>query len=159
MFRFLHPDQAPGMTYQPNNGSCVLSVNNGAETLLLTGDIEGAVEQHLVDSLPELLQADWLLAPHHGSNTSSTRRFLDTVRPDCLLISAGAYNRFNHPHPDVISRAVSQDICWFNTASSGALQRLLPAPGDTDVSTTQPHRSWQGYRQQHPRFWRAPPPP
>ena len=160
MFHFLHPDRSePGAIYQPNNSSCVLRVSNGAETLLLTGDIEAAMEENLVAAQPGWLEADWLLAPHHGSNTSSSAAFLDTVDPDCLLISAGAYNRFDHPHADVIRRAESRDICWLNTAAAGALQRLLPASDQPVITGSQKHTAWQGYRQQYSRFWRAPPLP
>lgn len=159
-FHFLHPGRGDtGAVHQPNNSSCVLRVSNGFETLLLTGDIEASVEENLVAALPGRLEANWLLAPHHGSNTSSGAAFLDTVDPDCLLISAGAYNRFTHPHPDVISRAQSRDICWFHTAGAGALQRLLPAGDKLLMTETQKHTAWQGYRQQNPRFWRAPPLP
>lgn len=160
MFHFLHPDSNdPGTVYQPNNTSCVLRVSTGAETLLLAGDIEAAVEQQLVGAMPGLLDADWLLAPHHGSNTSSTQALLSTVDPDCLLISAGAYNRFDHPHPAVVSRAESLDICWLNTAATGALQRLLPASKTSLSPEAKKHTAWQGYRQQNPHFWRAPPYP
>jgi competence protein ComEC len=41
---------------------------------------------------------------HHGSNTSTSAEFLAAVRPSAAVISAGADNRFGHPHADVVTR-------------------------------------------------------
>jgi competence protein ComEC len=50
------------------------------------------------------LNSTVLKIAHHGSNTSSTNEFLAVVNPDIAVISVGAENRFNHPHPDVLNR-------------------------------------------------------
>lgn len=162
-FEFLHP---PGeatadswLAGNTNNTSCVLRVSNARETLLLTGDIEAVVERDLLVDQSGRLAADWLMAAHHGSNTSSTGVFLDAVSPQCLLVSAGAYNRFNHPHPDVIARAQVRDICVLNTADSGALQRVLPVTAENEAADVENHPDWRAFRQENPRFWRAPPLP
>lgn len=161
-FSMLHPASSSVMResrHEVNNTSCVLRIENEHESLLLTGDIERGVESRLVAEPGVPLAADWLLAPHHGSNSSSSLAFLQAVAPKCLLVSAGAYNRFAHPHPDVVARAGSQDICLFNTATAGALQRLIPGRIQTEVITTEGGAGWQGFRQHSPRFWRAPPLP
>lgn len=167
-FQMLHPAQTPAEMVShrvaTNNTSCVLRLSNGVETLLLTGDIERVAEQRLVErhsgaAQAERLTADWLLAPHHGSRSSSSPGFLQAVTPTCLLISAGAYNRFDHPHQDVIERARSEGVCWFNTASSGALQRVMLRLARSGNPVQDRAVAWRGYRQQSPRFWRAPPLP
>ncbi|GGG56299.1 DNA internalization-related competence protein ComEC/Rec2 [Pseudohongiella nitratireducens] len=162
-FEFLHPSPSQSgqerISGKVNNTSCVLRVSNGRESLLLTGDIEAAVEHHLLSQSPQRLNATWLVAPHHGSNTSSTGQFLDAVDPQCMLISAGAYNRFNHPHPDVIQRTQGRGICLMNTAESGALQYLMSATGAEGGNKAQKQHLWREYRQQQARFWRAPPLP
>lgn len=161
-FSMLHPSTSSVLRdnqREVNNHSCVLRIENGHESLLLTGDIEREVESRLVASAGMPLSADWLLAAHHGSNSSSTLGFLQAVAPRCLLVSAGAYNRFDHPHPDVVARARSENICLFNTASAGALQRLVSGQIRSEQAATDSAVGWQGFRQQSPRFWRAPSPP
>jgi competence protein ComEC len=50
------------------------------------------------------LRADVLKVAHHGSRTSSSAGFLRAVASELAVISAGAGNRFGHPHADVIER-------------------------------------------------------
>ncbi|HSW18295.1 MAG TPA: DNA internalization-related competence protein ComEC/Rec2, partial [Ramlibacter sp.] len=105
-FEFLHP-QAPDYAQagaKPNALSCVLRVSQGAATALLAGDIEAPQELRLVAAHAPELRADLLLAPHHGSKTSSTAAFLAAVRPRIVLVQAGYRNRFGHPAAPVVAR-------------------------------------------------------
>jgi len=104
-----------------NDNSCVLKIQSAHGTLLLTGDIETEAESWLVANYREKLKADILIAPHHGSKTSSSANFLQTVQPTYVLISAGFRNQFGHPHQDVLSRYKNFNALWLNTADSGAI--------------------------------------
>ncbi len=73
----------------------------------------------LADGLP--LQADVLKVGHHGSKTSSSQPFLDTVSPSFALISAGFENSFGHPHRDVIERLASRHSAILRTDSDGLI--------------------------------------
>jgi competence protein ComEC len=97
--------------YDPNDNSLVLRVRYGAHTFLFTGDIEAHAEQALLASGVDL-HADVLKVAHHGSHTSSSAAFLRAVSPRLAVISAGAVNRFGHPHADVVQRlqAVAQTV-------------------------------------------------
>ncbi len=75
------------------------------------------------------LKADILLAPHHGSNTSSTSEFIDSVNPDYVIISAGRMNRFSHPHKKVIRRYQEKGCDIYNTAKNGQVSWLLERHG------------------------------
>ncbi len=79
-FEFLHP-AATGLAANDSeyNRSCVLKVQGDWGSLLLSGDIEAAVERQLVKT--ENLRADVLVVPHHGSLTSSTAAFIAAVQP------------------------------------------------------------------------------
>jgi competence protein ComEC len=125
-FDVLHPqlqDYAPlvGAPLKPNALSCVLRVSNGRQTALLVGDIEQAQEARLVVEAPAQLRADVLLVPHHGSNTSSTAAFLDTVGPGLAVVQAGYRNRFGHPAPRVQERYSARGIPLVGSAQCGAL--------------------------------------
>jgi competence protein ComEC len=104
-----------------NDNSCVLKVQSAHATVLLAGDIEALAESWLVKTYGEELHADVLVAPHHGSKTSSTAGFLGTVQPEYVLIPAGYRNQFGHPHKDVLARYRQADAKWLNSADSGAI--------------------------------------
>lgn len=82
-----------------NDDSVVLSVRYGGVTVLLAGDLEARGE-----ALLPRTRALALKAPHHGSKSSSSRHFLESLGPRVALVSAGFRNRFGHPHPDVLAR-------------------------------------------------------
>jgi competence protein ComEC len=92
------PGRFPPWTVK-NDDSLVLAVRLGDVRYLLAGDLEAAGEGRVVAG-----PADVLKVPHHGSRTSSTPRFLAAVRPRLAIVSAGARNRFGHPHPEVLGR-------------------------------------------------------
>jgi competence protein ComEC len=92
--------------YDPNDNSLVLRIAYGAHSFLFTGDIEAHAEAALTaGAVP--LRADVLKVPHHGSRTSSSEALLHAVSPALAVISAGAVNRFGHPHVDVTDRLQS----------------------------------------------------
>ncbi|MCB9666662.1 MAG: DNA internalization-related competence protein ComEC/Rec2 [Myxococcales bacterium] len=86
-----------------NDNSLVLRITGGTQSFLMTGDIEQAAERGLIARYPQLF-TDVLKVPHHGSRTSSSTALLRAVRPKLAVISAGKYNRFGHPHPEVLKR-------------------------------------------------------
>ena len=86
-----------------NNDSVVLRLTYGEVSFLLTADIESEAEARLVNSGTEL-HSTVLKVPHHGSNTSTTQRFLDAVSPAIAVVSAGADNQYGHPASAVVQR-------------------------------------------------------
>ncbi|WP_031438452.1 DNA internalization-related competence protein ComEC/Rec2 [Methylobacter tundripaludum] len=117
-FTMLAPRQA---FVSENDNSCVLKIQSKHGTALLAGDIEAAAESWLVETYGEALKADVLVAPHHGSKTSSTSGFLQAVQPGYVLIPAGYRNQFGHPHKDVLTRYRQVHALWLNSADSGAI--------------------------------------
>lgn len=104
-----------------NQTSCVLLVEAAGERLLLTGDIDQAAEQALLEG-PMPVQAQWLLLPHHGSRSSSSERFLRAVAPQAVLISRSLHNSFGHPHPSVTARLQALGVRAYDTALHGAVR-------------------------------------
>jgi beta-lactamase superfamily II metal-dependent hydrolase len=94
-------------------------LDSDAVTALLAGDLEAPQELQLVGAAREL-RADLLLAPHHGSKTSSTAPFLAAVQPRIVLVQAGYRNRFGHPAPEVVARYAERGIALHDTVHCGA---------------------------------------
>jgi competence protein ComEC len=107
---------------KPNAMSCVLRVAGSARSALLSGDIEREQEAALVAAHGTALRSDVLVAPHHGSRTSSTEAFLDAVRPTVAVFQAGYRNRFGHPAADVLERYRQRGIAIVATPQCGAWQ-------------------------------------
>jgi competence protein ComEC len=106
-----------------NNNSLVMKVRFGAASILLTGDIGKQAEAHILRAFgSDLLKCTILLAPHHGSVSSSSIPFIQAVSPQVTLISCGWMNPFGFPHPKVIHRLAAVDSRIWTTADSGAIQ-------------------------------------
>lgn len=143
---------APWRARRGNNASCVLRVTSAAgQRLLLPGDIEAAVERWLVAEEGEALHSEVLVAPHHGSRTSSTQTFVAAVRPDEVIFAAGHDNRFGFPRPEVVARYRALGARVHATGEEGAVQVRLHARGGPPEVV-----SW---RRRQPRHWRSPPRP
>ncbi len=117
--------QWPGAT-AGNPKSCVLRVQANGERLLLTGDIDHAAEQAFLAS-PLAVPTHWLQAPHHGSRTSSSQRFLQRLAPRSVLISRGRGNAYGHPHPQVMARYQALGSLVYDSAEQGAVRLQLGA--------------------------------
>lgn len=103
-----------------NDYSIVLRMQHGQTSFLFTGDAETISENEMVASGVNL-RSTVLNAGHHGSRTSSTDAFLDAVDPYFAVISAGADNQFNHPHPEVLERFYQRGIDVFRTDEMGTI--------------------------------------
>lgn len=127
----------PSDAYTGNNSSCVLLVEffSGGERvrLLLPGDADRSVERELLTVLAE--PVDWILAPHHGSNSSSSYRLLYRAQPQHAVFSAGYQNRYGHPHPKVLQRYREMEATLYNTATDGALVFTWTESGMTVTKT------------------------
>lgn len=110
VFTFLHPGPS-GRSAKPddrNADSCVLQVEGASHSLLLTGDIGVAQEKELVEI--GLVNADVVMAPHHGSASSSGKELVNAVNAGHVIAQAGNLNRFRHP-----ARAV--ELRWMRAGS------------------------------------------
>ncbi|QJR15456.1 DNA internalization-related competence protein ComEC/Rec2 [Usitatibacter palustris] len=125
-FEVMHP-AAGSNARRENDRSCVLRVATRGASMLLTGDIEARSEVEMVARFGARLASDVLLVPHHGSKTSSSSAFLDTVQPADAVVSLGYRNRFRHPHPAVVARYRERGITLHRTDERGALRVTLPA--------------------------------
>lgn len=101
-----------------NNMSVVLKVIYGETSFIFQGDAEKVIEKQLLNSDFDL-SADIIKVGHHGSNTSSTDKYLKAVNPQYAIISCGADNSYGHPHNEVIDRLKKNSISFYITAQTG----------------------------------------
>jgi len=113
-----------------NGSSCVLLIEYGSRRILLTGDIDRERERDLVRYWKSRLDADVLVAAHHGSDTSSGWTFLKWVRPRLVAISAGRANHFGHPHGSVLDRLGRLGADIHQTARDGAIRYHFARNGE-----------------------------
>ncbi len=118
--RMLHPPRRASC--QGNQCSCVLAVRTRrGGRVLLPGDIGGEAERDLARTQPAALRAELLVAPHHGSATSSGSEFVAAVAPRVVAYAVGYRNRFGFPDPAVVARYAALSSEAYDTASSGAI--------------------------------------
>lgn len=110
------------LNVEPGNAaSLVLSLSYGEFDMLLTGDVEEKGEDALVER-GVLQEYDVLKAAHHGSKNSSSEEFLEIVKPSAVLISAGADNRYGHPHEETLARFANAGCTVCSTQEDGAVR-------------------------------------
>ncbi|MGE3855997.1 MAG: DNA internalization-related competence protein ComEC/Rec2 [Dehalococcoidia bacterium] len=126
----------PATLASTNDTGLVLLVRIGERRILLPADVERAGEAWLVASGLDL-RADAMVVPHHGSDTSSTRAFLDAVQPRVAVVSVGARNAYGHPDADVLARYGAARLYRTDESGDVALRsdgdRLWVAPAHEPV--------------------------
>ncbi|MBU9721479.1 MBL fold metallo-hydrolase [Bacillus alkalicola] len=112
----LHPEMLTG---DLNDGSVSLRFVYGDVKFILTGDVEHS-ERDIINRGYDL-EADFFQLGHHGSSTSNTQAFLDAIKPDVAIYSAGANNSYGHPHVEVVNRLKNMDILLYGTDIHGSI--------------------------------------
>jgi competence protein ComEC len=169
-FAMLWPDAGP-LQGKPNSHCCVLRVStlpaaaspslsriqaeSSRITALLTADIEAPVERVLLARDRGALRAQVLVVPHHGSKTSSTEPFLDSIDPLIALFQVGYRNRFHHPNAGVFERYKARQIELGRSDADGAV-RVEVSPqteANADVAGKSAMLTLERYRDTRRRYW------
>ncbi|MFC1841161.1 DNA internalization-related competence protein ComEC/Rec2 [Thermodesulfobacteriota bacterium] len=122
----LHPSEEHPLFFgddnrSVNNNSLVLRLSYMGRSILFTGDIEGDAESILLKRYGDNLESDVLSVPHHGSRYSSSRSFLDKVKPEISIISSRRGNRFGFPHHETLERLSRVGARIFRIDEKGAI--------------------------------------
>ncbi|GAA5129930.1 DNA internalization-related competence protein ComEC/Rec2 [Thalassotalea piscium] len=120
-----------------NDDSCVVRISDQHNSVLLTGDISQKVEKLLVSKLQanskditdSYLASKVLVAPHHGSKTSSSTAFIKAIAPDYAVFSAGFLNHWRMPANTVVERYQKLNVNVLNTADSGMITFQMRSKG------------------------------
>jgi competence protein ComEC len=104
-----------------NNRSCVVKIDDGEQSVLLTGDIEALAEQAMLSHYWRYLASTLIQVPHHGSNTSSSAPLVQRVEGKIALASAARYNAWRFPSLKVVKRYQKEGYIWHDTPHSGQI--------------------------------------
>lgn len=146
LFEMLNPDKSI-YYHKRNNASCVLRVTAGKESVLLSADIEKQAEKLLVDKYYERLKSTYLIAPHHGSKTSSSQALLDVVEPGYILIPVGYKNRYRMPHATVMQRYKASKVPVLTTYEAGAISIKFGQKSSSKIP--------EEYRKKKQKYWNS----
>lgn len=124
-----------------NAMSCVLRIATAQHSAWLGGDIDAAREVQLALARPQD-RATVMLAPHHGSLTSSTPVLLNTLQPRWVLVQSGYRNRFGHPAPAVLERYQQRGVRWVNSPDCGAATWRSAEPDAVRCHRLDSRRYW-----------------
>ena len=144
-FKILHPAVEPPVgnrRIKTNNLSCVLRVEAGGKSMLMTSDIEAVDEVAMLARDAAALKSDVLMVPHHGSKTSSTAAFIAAVGATEVVYPVGYRNHFGHPRADVVARY--GDTPSWRTDRDGALIVRLGDGVSVDAYRDTRRRYWFG---------------
>lgn len=135
-FEMLHP---PEQSYsnsklKTNALSCVMKITTLHGSVMLPADIEKRSEYQLVEHVGDALASTVLVAPHHGSKTSSTDEFVSRVNPKLVIFTVGYRNRFGHPKNEVVERYQSIGSRVLRSDTDGAVS-LRFAKNEITVET------------------------
>ena len=116
--------------------------------MLLPGDVERRAEAELV-AAKRVPPVDLVIAPHHGSRTSSTRELVEVTRPRYVVFTTGYANHWNFPAAEVAERWRSAGACLLDTAEEGAIR--------FEAGPERPLHPANLFRRDAPRLWRPRP--
>lgn len=144
-FDMLHPAPDDGGTNKAhdNEQSCVLRIVTGKHSVLLAGDIEKNSEARLLKLHADKLFTSLLVAPHHGSKSSSGLDFVAATLPDYAVFTAGYRNRFGHPREEVLQRYADSGAELLRSDEDGAILVEMDAEG----------LQVERYRKTQRRYW------
>jgi len=114
-----------------NDASLVLRVGFAGRGVLFAGDLEADGEGELAGrrDAGQVVAADVLKVPHHGSRTSSTPELIDAVSPALAVISLGWHNQFHFPAPEVVARYAARGVRVLRTDRDGAISVVISPDG------------------------------
>lgn len=146
-FQFLWPlhreySSVQASSRDRNDHSCVLSIQGDHHSLLLTGDIGASQERELVER--GIGAHDVVMGAHHGSNKSSGAGFIQAMQAQHVVMQAGAWSRYGHPHPMAIRRWEDAGATLWRTDLHGAIvMRSRPSGLELASERHRKRRYWQ----------------
>jgi competence protein ComEC len=106
-----------------NSNSIVARLTYGKTAFLFTGDAEADTEETLLRKRADYTSTVLKVA-HHGGKYSSTKPFLDAVKPRAAVISSRTGNEYGHPTPEALERLTAAGARIFRTDQGGEIKAV-----------------------------------
>lgn len=119
----------PYSSLSKDEDSLVLKLIYGKFEVLIPSDIGSSIQQGLVRNFNDMLNAEILQVPHHGSDLALNSDFLKSVKPKTAIIQFGRFNQFGFPGKEVIKTYKDLGIQVYKTARDGAIE--ITTDGET----------------------------
>ncbi len=103
-----------------NNGSVVVKITYGERSFLFMGDAGEVVERELM-AFRYNIDADVIKIAHHGSNSATSKEFLEMVSPDYAVITLAKNTSESFPHEEVITRIREAGATLYRTDTDGTI--------------------------------------
>lgn len=144
-FEILYPNKPVYRNPQrsTNANSCVLKISTVYGSVLIPADIGRKSEQVILEQVREKLPSTVLIAPHHGSDTSSSPAFIRHIDPSFTVFTVGYRNRFGHPREVVVERYLELNAALLRSDRDGAVLMRFDKQGLSVAS----------WRQMRQRYW------
>lgn len=124
-----------------NDYSPIIKFSYGTFDILLTGDAEAEAEEDFVEYYSknkyyqDFVDVDFLKVGHHGSSTSTTKSFLDLVKPETAIISCGEGNKYGHPTQPTLDRLSQFGCALYRTDKHGDIRVVVDSQGKATINT------------------------
>ncbi len=145
-FEVLYPslESYANLDLSDNKRGCVVKVTSQFGSILLSADIEKEAEAALLQANIHGLHSDILIAPHHGSMTSSTPEFVQAVGAKNIIFTVGYLNRFKHPRLLIEQRYEESGAHLYRSDYAGEIEINFPKSQLLQISA---------WRQLQPKYW------
>jgi competence protein ComEC len=117
-----------------NEDSVVIKLTHGNVAFLFTGDAGSRSEKEMLRN-GYSLKSTILKVGHHGSYSSTSRRFLKAVSPEVAIISCGTGNSYGHPHKVTLNKLKAANADIYRTDQNGSI--VVKTDGKTYQVTTE----------------------
>lgn len=116
-----------------NDSSIAFTLSYKNINLFTAGDLSKDIEESLIENI--LVPINILKASHHGSNTSSSEKFIKSINPEIAIISAGENNRYGHPHHEVMETLQKYTKNIYSTSKNGRIKIRIEPQGTLEINT------------------------
>ena len=101
-----------------NDNSNVIYTELNGYKFMFMGDASITTEKEILNKY-NLSDIDVLKVGHHGSETSSSKEFINAINPKYSIISVGKNNRYGHPNKEVLGNLENSKI--YRTDQDGSI--------------------------------------
>ena len=127
----LHPEKGGFSKTDENNNSLVLMLSYLGTDFLLTGDAEADAEASVLKKFN--IEADVLKVGHHGSSSSTSKKFIQAVDPTYAVIQCGEGNSYGHPHYETLDILEDNDARIYRTDTDGDISFFIDEKGIKEI--------------------------